>query len=876
MSSAPSADDSAAWTRVTALFDELVDATTDARQSRLAEWGSRDSWVVQQVRSLLAAHDSADSRFDVPALSRLSLNQRDALLPPDPLLSAPRLGAYLVLRKIGEGGMGAVYEAERADDAFHKRVAIKTIARGAESSVIVSRFRRERQILAELQHPNIAALLDGGMTDTGTPYFVMEYVDGQTIDAYCASRQLTVVQRLDLMQQVCRAVQHAHQHLVVHRDLKPHNVLVSEDGVVKLLDFGVARLTDPASDDGGAMTPSTITRDFASPLTMAYASPEQLRGQPVSTASDIYSLGVMLYELLAGVPPIARDGRNLAQFTDLVLHTEPPSPSTACTEFAAKERRAGNRARLSRQLSGELDAIVLMAIRKDATRRYSSVEALGLDLQRFLRGQPVSARLDTVSYRARKFVNRHRWPVAMVSSLLVVAAVAGVTIARQSAEAQRESARLARIANFLQGVLGAADATSLSGAMPRVGPGASLGVVLDSAVGRVPKEFANDAAIRARLYLTIGSSFVAQGRMRDASRVLDSAIATSAQAYGDESETFVLAMLEASVASLHRNNSMRAESLVTRALQALTHAGRTESELFARALKDRASLALVACNYVQVYNDARAALAIEERRTTAPTLIKAVALNRLGASVVAEGAFPLADSLYQRSIASLRSLEATHNLEMLDVLFNAQAVARARGHGARADSLVAEGVQIAQQTFGPDSREMALMLSARVDGELSRGDTTSARHSSNRANRIIDSIPEVLSTVRILVRWAPARIDLARRDWAAANRSLARAMADVPTDKGLFAVHANLLRGAVFTHLGVLDSAEVALARATTAYNASGLRWAELRNTMHTERARVYNLRGDTVGVRQEMAGFSPVELAASRAALAKDRLAWK
>jgi serine/threonine-protein kinase len=873
MSSAPSGEESAAWTRVTALFDELVEATADARESALAERSAGDPLVVQQVRLLLAAHDSSDGRFDVPALSRISVKHREALLPPDPLLSAPRLGTYLVLRKIGEGGMGAVYEAERADDAFHKRVAIKTIARGAESSVIVSRFRRERQILAELQHPNIAALLDGGMTDTGTPYFVMEYVDGQTIDAYCASKKLSVVQRLDLMQQVCRAVQHAHKHLVVHRDLKPHNVLVSEDGVVKLLDFGVARLTDSASDDGGAIAPSMITRDSGSPLTVAYASPEQLRGDAVSTASDVYSLGVMLYELLAGVLPFARDGRNFAQFRDVVLQTEPPLPSSACTEFAAEERRAGSRSRLSRHLSGELDAIVLMAMRKDSARRYSSVEALGLDLQRFLRGQPVSARPDNVSYRAKKFIDRHRWPVAMVSSLLVIAVIAGVTIARQSAAAQRESARSARIANFLQGVLGAADAASLSGAMPRVGPGASLGVLLDSAVGRVPKEFANDAAIRARLYLTIGSSFVAQGRMREASRVLDSAITTAAQAYGEESETFVLANLEASAASLHRNNSVRADSLLRRALQALTRAGRTESELFARALKDRASLALVSGDYAQMASDARAALAIEERRTTSPTLVRAVALNRLASSFVAEGAYPRADSIYRRSIAGLRSIGATQNLEMLDVLSNAQSVARALGHSARADSLVDEGLAMAQKVFGPDSREMAIMLTAQADGELRRGDTASARRSTNRAAHIIDSIPEVLSVVRMLVLAGGAQIDLVRRDWAAAQRSLARAVAELPQDKGLFAIQLNLLRGAVFTNLGALDSADVALARATTAYNATGLHWGAMRHTIHIEQARIYNLRSDTLGVRRELADFLPAEMASARAALARDRL---
>jgi len=876
----PSTDNNAAWREVASLFNALVDASPSTRERELAARDAHDPWIAQQVRALLAAHDAADERFDLPALSRLSADQHETLMPPDPLLAMPRVGTYHVLRKIGEGGMGAVYEAERADAEFHQRVVIKTIARGAESSVIVSRFRRERQILAQLQHPNIVGLLDGGVTDNGTPYFVMEYVDGQTIDAYCASKQLTIVQRLDLMQQVCRAVQHAHQHLVVHRDLKPHNVLVSADGVVKLLDFGVARLTDPVAGDGTLNAVSTITRDFASPLTLAYASPEQLRGEPVSTASDVYSLGVLLYELLAGVPPYARDGRNLAQFTELVLHTEPASPSTACTDIAAQERRAGDRARLAKQLSGELDAIVLMAIRKDIPRRYASVEALSLDLQRYLRGQPVSARPDTLSYRATKFVARHRWPVALTSSLVVVALAAGVTIARQSAAAAREGARSERIAEFLRGVLGSADAFTLSRGVARVGPGASIGALLNAAAQRVPSEFADDPAVRARLYQTIATSFLAQGRLRDAAQLLDSTLTLSRAAYSERSDVFVTASLDAATVALYRNHTHDALAFVAQAMAALTASGNTESELYARALKDRSSIELVQANYAGMAADAEAALALEARRTSAPTLIKAVAINRLGTMAALRDTPQRAESLYEKSMAMLREIDATHNIEFVDVLFNAASRASQFANRSRADSLVSELERLAYSTFGPDSREAALASVARVYAALAHGDTVVALRASARASRIIDSIPEVIALSRTLVHYLPAAIAFARKDWAtsdtaireATKRALQRSIADGGGEYfGYLEATLRFQLGATHLSLGALDSAHAQLSRAAAVYDTSGVHIVGLRNEIHVFQARIAAIRGDTAGVSRELSALPPPQAAGVRAYLARE-----
>jgi non-specific serine/threonine protein kinase/serine/threonine-protein kinase len=324
-----------------------------------------------------------------------------------------------VVRTIGEGGMGIVYEAERADDQFRKRVAIKLIKRGMDSDMILRRFRQERQILAALNHPNIAALLDGGVTDEGQPYLVMEYVDGQPINAFVAARGLHLRARLELFSGVCAAVHFAHQNLIVHRDLKPSNVLVTPDGAVKLLDFGVAKLLRTDLD---VTMPMTQGADRV--LTPAYASPEQLRGESVTTASDVYSLGVILYELLAGKRPFEFGESSLEEVARVVSERVPSLPSE--TVLTGDTGNRDSRQRDARRIAGELDNIVLMAMRKEPSRRYSTAAALQDDIDRYLDGRPVVAQRDSAGYRMRKFVLRHK-RAAVAAALLFVVLIGGLS-----------------------------------------------------------------------------------------------------------------------------------------------------------------------------------------------------------------------------------------------------------------------------------------------------------------------------------------------------------------------------------------------------------------------------------------------------------------
>lgn len=343
------------------------------------------------------------------------------------LESGRRIGAYAIVREIGRGGMGAVYLARRADGVFDKQVAVKVLKRGTDTDEVLRRFLAERQILARLEHPAIVRVIDAGTTDEGLPYLAMDYVEGVPIVEYARAHQLSIAHRLTLFREVCAAVTYAHQNLVVHRDLKPSNILVTKDGQVRLLDFGIAKLLGPEAE--GAAATVTMLRT----MTPEYASPEQVRGDQITTVSDVYSLGVILYELLTGERPYRLQRSNAQEVSKAICEQEPERPSTSVTRATDLHREAGE---LRRQLRGDLDNIVLKALRKTPQRRYASVDQLSDDIRRHLEGLPVRARKDTFSYRAGKFVQRHKLAVT-AAVLILLSLVAGVIAASWEARRAR-------------------------------------------------------------------------------------------------------------------------------------------------------------------------------------------------------------------------------------------------------------------------------------------------------------------------------------------------------------------------------------------------------------------------------------------------------
>jgi serine/threonine-protein kinase len=532
------------WKQVEALFNAAVELPPAQRETLLQD-SCDDESLREEVRSLLRTEAAPDERLALhaaPQAAELIDDYKSTLFPPK------TIGDYRIDRQIGLGGMGVVYRASHPQVGT---VAVKVLRRGltAENGpahhAVIERFDRERNVLARLDHPFIARLLDGGTTMDGQPYLVMEYVRGQTIAQYCDAHALRIDERLQLFRKVCAAVQFAHQNLIVHRDLKPANVLVDEEGTPKLLDFGIATLLN-------RQTAHAMTTLRA--MTVEYASPEQIRNEPVTTATDIYSLGVILFELLSGHHPYDSTNSTQYELERAVCENDPPRPSqtlmqvreattadgttTHITPEIVSQARRGSPERLRRKLSGDLDTIVMMSMRKEAARRYESAQQFGDDIRRYLEGMPVSARPDTGWYRAHKFVARNRIPVA-ISILIVVGLTIGIfavsgqarrariaegralamadaeSLARQRADVEAQKA--ARIVLFLQEILAAAD--------PRNdGKNARVMDVLRGATARLEDEFASNPVLASALHDTIGNIYLSLGNHGQARHHLEQAL----------------------------------------------------------------------------------------------------------------------------------------------------------------------------------------------------------------------------------------------------------------------------------------------------------------------------------------------------------------
>ena len=415
------------WRRVEALFEQALEASAGDRPQLLEAIG--DAELRQEVESLLHSHGEAGAFLDEPEHFFTGESFDGDTLAPGEIIDR-----YRIIREIGRGGMGAVFLAERADDEYRKQVALKLIKRGTDTDSVLRHFRNERQILAGFDHPNIARLFDGGTTESGLPYFVMEYVEGLPIDEYCNGKGLSVIERLKLFREVCAAVSYAHRHLVIHRDIKGSNILVTAEGVPKLLDFGIAKLLQEGDEPLATMT--ALRR-----MTPQSASPEQIRGEPVTTASDVYSLGVVLYELLCGRPPYQLASQSPHEMARVITEAEPKKPSTAIAR-QGDDSKFG--IRNSKLLKGDLDNIVLMALRKEPERRYQSVEQFAEDIRRHLEERPVLARKDTMGYRATKFARRNRTGLAAATVVLFILLAGIVVTSGQARIAQREKARAER------------------------------------------------------------------------------------------------------------------------------------------------------------------------------------------------------------------------------------------------------------------------------------------------------------------------------------------------------------------------------------------------------------------------------------------------
>lgn len=695
------------WHRIQTLFDAALDATPDERTALLHAAAPDER---EEVEALLRADSEASVTFlGEPAAQRAAPLVADlvdeAEAPGD--AASRRLGPWRILEEIGRGGMGLVYRGERADGLFEQSVAIKIVRHAGPN--LVRRFEHERKALARLNHPNVAHLVDAGRTDDGRPFFVMEYVEGEPITAYAEARELGVADRLLLIEQVCEAVHHAHQHLLVHRDLKPSNVLVTPEGRVKLLDFGIARLLEDAGSEG-----MPLTRPDFRIMTPEYAAPEQVRGETVTTSADVYALGVLLYELLTGTRPRgAVPARTSARADAIAPLTRPSATHQSDASEARFAARATTPERLRGALRGDLDAIALKALAPTPSRRYSTAEALRADVVRHLGGLPIEARAPTARYRASRFLARHRRAsvatAAFVLALALLTALYALNLleardaAQASAElARAEAAKAEAVTAYTLGLFGAADPNATQGADVTVRD------VLAAGAQRIDGELLGEPEVRARMLRVLGQMHHRLGLLEDADPLLGESARLATAQYGPA-------------------HPETAEALI--ALSALR--------------RDQARL-------TEADSIARASVAASEQ-AGGGELLRARALAEYGLTQRARGRYPEAVATLRRAHTSLRGDESPARVTATEQARITLALAQTLDTWSRYDELLdlMPGAYARYHAAHPaPSLEKAQMLQVWGNGYNSTGRLDAARPYYQRALAMTDSLVETSHLAR--------------------------------------------------------------------------------------------------------------------------------
>jgi eukaryotic-like serine/threonine-protein kinase len=760
------------WQQIKAVLEDTLEREGAERSAFLDAACQGDGELRREVESLLASEDEVDDFIETPVF-RIHREE-------EPLAVGQRIGAYRIVREIGRGGMGSVYLAERADQEFDQRVAVKVVHRGMDTDEIVRRFRSERQILAHLDHPNIAKLFDGGTTEDGRPYFVMEHVLGQPIDQYCDERKLPVRERLELFRRVCSAVHFAHQNLIVHRDLKPGNILVTADGVPKLLDFGIAKLLDPDQE------PSALTRVDVRPMTPEYASPEQIRGEAITTASDVYSLGVLLYILLTGQPPYRAAGRDPLSLAKEICETDPPRPSSVMRQVKPDGASvAPNPESASRRLTGDLDNIVLMAMNKDPKRRYASVDQLSNDIERHLEGWPVVARKDSLGYRARKFVGRHKAgvTVAVFILLLIVGFSVAATVlwqraVREQQRAVREQQRTAAVSQFLENLFTASDPDEARGET------ITAQELLDEGAKKIDQSLADQPQLRADFMETMGRVYRNQGLYGQAKPLLEEALRLRRQELGNDDPQVASNLHNLASVLRNKDENETAERLIREALHIQRSHGETQNIDYASGLTNLGALLRArgdfddaekllleglalkrtlpdidprdlarSLNNLGSFYQTRGDLAkakryftesLERRQKIAkgrPDTEVATSFNNLGTVLQDQGKLADADAYHRKALEMRRKILHDRHPRIARSLSNLGLVLHLQGHAAEAEKHLREALSIANNNPDVTSFEQAVYLRHLASILVTRGKPAEGETAVRKSLKIFGTKP---------------------------------------------------------------------------------------------------------------------------------------
>lgn len=688
------------WERIETVFATALELDPAQRDAYLDDACKDDPELRAEVDSLLAAAPGAEDYFE-------KLSGEAGIKRLDQDISGQSVGPYRLVRLLGRGGMGVVYLAERDDEQFEQQVAIKLLPLATCIGDARYRFLAERQILAKLQHPNIARLLDGGVSADGVPYFVMEYVEGQPIDVYCSEHHLSVEQRLKLFLTVCDAVKYAHQNLIVHRDLKPANILVSPSGTSKLLDFGIAKLTDPEASPEAP----TLTRADARPMTPAYASPELMAGHSASTASDVYALGVLLYKLLTDRLPFELAGKSAADCYDTVMHTTPDRPSEAVIQEDDSGTKDDLRAaRRARSLRGDLDQIVMMALRKEPERRYASVEEFASDVRRHLAHIPVRARPDTVGYRLSRFVRRYRAGVIAGSALIVMALGSTALIAnfaiktvRQKEVITRERDKAQQIAGFLESIFEQADPWTAQGKT------ITARQLLARGAERVNTELADQPALQATMLMKIGQIYI-NLRDRRAVPLIEKALRIRKRIYGDlnpETESSIVSLAQLRDA---QGDYATAGKLYAQALSISAQLYGERSHQVAALLEAVGTIQLTGGNYSAAGKYLQQSLKLQQWLDEGVTTLKASTFHELGLLKQKLGDLPAAENLTRRALQMEQQMYGDFHVGLVDTMNNMAMLTELEGHYREADARYQKVLKMERKLYKGDHQSTALTL----------------------------------------------------------------------------------------------------------------------------------------------------------------------
>lgn len=764
------------WKRIERVFLEALERAPEERGAFLDEACAGDAALRREVEAELRALEEDPDFLAVPLADLSGLFRDEA----GPEAGQARIGPYRLVRPLGRGGMGAVYLAVQEGKEFRRTVALKVLRQGLQpTDELLGRFRLERQILANLRHSNIAQLLDAGASEDGRPYFVMEYVDGERLGAYCDGRRLPLRRRLALFQAVCGAVQHAHQNLVVHRDLKPGNILVTAEGVPKLLDFGIGKVLEAGAEWAGAVETRTDVRV----LTLEYAAPEQIRGDRITTATDVHALGVILYELLSGHHPFVDGGRTRQQVERAIVEADPPRPSEVAglplrrraddgpdAVVSARELAAGrgtDPARLRRALRGDLDTIVLKALRKEPARRYPSAAALAEDIERYLDGAPVRARRDTLVYRTGKFVRRHAWSVGALAAVLIALSATTVATLVQSRRVARERDQALEVRSYLLEMFGAT--------APERATGDTVSVrrLLDLQANRTSSAYPDRPDLRAQMLEVLAEAYERLGLYDDAEPLAREALDLRRRTLGPGHPDVASALNMLGWVLHQKGRPDSAEVLLREAVALRREGGRRYAVELSRSLNDLGVVLERRGAYAEAQALYEEALAIRIDRLGPDHRSVGVTANNLATVRYQQGAFDRAVEAGERALRAVRAafgsdhqraVIAQGNLavmkmaaerEMRDLLdrqqrlqgpehpvtaaqmLNLAGVLNRRSSFAEAESLASEALRIRETTLGPDHADVAWSLVVLADAVVGQGGLEEALELDRRAHAIL-------------------------------------------------------------------------------------------------------------------------------------------